>query len=455
MTMNVNQFRFVIDPLYGRLSLDNFLASLILQPEVQRLRQVRLSNINSFLLPGCAGISRFEHSLGTAYLAQQVAINLSLPIKDRLCLECAALLHDVAITPFGHLMEEAFRYAGMSFDHERRIEEIFLGEKEIGNIDLQIFKGRTVGFRKVLNYKEYLSSGITAESVFALKRGEGALGQMINGTIDLDNIDNVSRMAHHIGIDFRPGLPLELSKAFFVRDNILCYDGARIELVEEWMKLRERLYSILMTNPFDFSAKSMLLEAIRIGLTGTTVCKPALSESQWKLTDDELLQILGEYPPTRNLIDRLQTGHLFNFIGLFWVDSTNVPRTSLSPENVWTLRKDLAIRLKCDVDDFVIYLIRDKRSRRIDNISFRDRYNQGLQLDVSLGQSSPLVLVGICSGLQELITSGNEAVCKDFLEAMAGKGAAQVCEPGEELEQALKPSKKENGQLGLFLSPTE
>ena len=448
--MHVNQFRFVIDPLYGLFPLDNFLVSLISQPEVQRLREVRLSNINSFLLPGCAGISRFEHSLGTAYLAQQVATNLSLPTKDRLGLECAALLHDVAITPFGHLMEEAFRYAGMSFDHEKRIEEIFLGEKEIGNIDLQIFKGRTVGFRKVLNYKEHLLLGVTAESVFALKRGEGALGQLINGTIDLDNIDNVTRMAYHIGIGFSQGLPLELSKGFFVRDDILCYDMARIELVEEWMKLRERLYGILMTNPPDFSAKCMLLEAIRIGLTGTTACKPALSESHWKLTDAELLQVLAEYPPTRNLIDRLQTGHLFNFIGLFWVDSANLPKGTLTPENVGSMRENLAGRLKCDPQDFVIYLIRDKRSRRIDNISFRDRSGQKALVDLSLGESSTLVLVGICSGLQELITAANESICQDFLEDMAGKGTTQVCEPGVQLEQALKLSQKENGQLGLF-----
>ena len=39
----------------------------------------------------------------------------------------AALLHDVTITPFGHLMEEALRYAGRAYDHERRLEEVFLG----------------------------------------------------------------------------------------------------------------------------------------------------------------------------------------------------------------------------------------------------------------------------------------------------------------------------------------
>jgi hypothetical protein len=54
-------------------ALDHFLADLIEQPEMQRLRDVRLSNINSGTLTGAANISRFEHSIGTALLAGRTA----------------------------------------------------------------------------------------------------------------------------------------------------------------------------------------------------------------------------------------------------------------------------------------------------------------------------------------------------------------------------------------------
>src|SRR5688500_8815555 len=103
--MDATTFRELVDPIYGRVTLDPFLAELISQPELQRLRDIRLSNINSFLLPGGANVSRFEHSVGTALLADRTAKCLNLLERDHRQLVCAALLHDVAITPFGHLME--------------------------------------------------------------------------------------------------------------------------------------------------------------------------------------------------------------------------------------------------------------------------------------------------------------------------------------------------------------
>ena len=56
--MDASRFKLLVDPLYGRIAIDDFLADLIAQPEMQRLRDVRLSNINSLLLPGGSNISR-------------------------------------------------------------------------------------------------------------------------------------------------------------------------------------------------------------------------------------------------------------------------------------------------------------------------------------------------------------------------------------------------------------
>src|SRR4051794_11776685 len=92
--------RLLVDPLYGLQTLDNFLVDLIEQPEMQRLRDVRLSNINSATLPGAANISRFEHSIGTALLAGRAAKALDMDSADHHKLVLAALLHDVAITPY-------------------------------------------------------------------------------------------------------------------------------------------------------------------------------------------------------------------------------------------------------------------------------------------------------------------------------------------------------------------
>lgn len=59
------------DPLYGRTELSHFEYALLSTPEVQRLRYIRMCNINSMLVTGASEISRFEHSLGVLRLVQE------------------------------------------------------------------------------------------------------------------------------------------------------------------------------------------------------------------------------------------------------------------------------------------------------------------------------------------------------------------------------------------------
>ena len=135
-----------VDPLYGLVGFDPAVDGLISSPVIQRLRHVRLSNIDSLDMPGVANVSRFEHVVGTAYLAQRVSQNLRLTGESRLRLVAAALLHDWAISSYGHLVEEALQYAGTGFDHELLWRQIESDEKpeEIGGIERQVLVGRAL-----------------------------------------------------------------------------------------------------------------------------------------------------------------------------------------------------------------------------------------------------------------------------------------------------------------------
>jgi uncharacterized protein len=132
------------DSLYGHIEFDSEISSLILKPIVQRLRHVRLSNINSLDLPGIANLSRFEHVLGAAYLASRVGFRNRLSHFHDLALQASALLHDWAITAFGHLVEEALQYVGTGFSHESRLSDIASGglPEEVLGVQRQILFGR-------------------------------------------------------------------------------------------------------------------------------------------------------------------------------------------------------------------------------------------------------------------------------------------------------------------------
>lgn len=127
---------YIWDALYGKIEFSPLVYKCMLSPEVQRLREVRLCNINSLCITGSSNTNRFEHSVGTAYLAAinieaAVQKHLKLTKKEKETFIIAALLHDVANGPFGHsyeyIMEKSER------DTEEAVETFWIPMKRTLN----------------------------------------------------------------------------------------------------------------------------------------------------------------------------------------------------------------------------------------------------------------------------------------------------------------------------------
>ena len=199
-----------IDCLYGVFSYESVYTKLIQSPVFQRLRHIRLSNIDSINMPGIANLSRFEHALGVGYLATQTRLYRSLPRFEQIAFTGAALLHDWAITAFGHLVEEAFRYTRHQFDHEHKLKELLVSDQvpEVGGVDLQILFGREARLRPWA--QEAVGA---AEADKLLQRimthieGNEEVGRLISGDMDLDNIDGVFSHGSSYGVTCSPRLP--------------------------------------------------------------------------------------------------------------------------------------------------------------------------------------------------------------------------------------------------------
>lgn len=444
--MGVSRSRLLVDALYGLQTLDSFLAELIEQPEIQRLRDVRLSNINSATLPGAANISRFEHSIGTALLAERTARALDLDTTDRHKLVLAALLHDVAITPYGHLMEEGFAYAGIAYDHERRLLQILQGQAEHGTVDYQIFRGQSVGFRKVLARRPYSVLAIEPAEVMQIVRGEGRLGPLINGTIDLDNIDNVCRMAYHIGIPYRIGLPGDLTQAFALSDNTILLRGDKVDVINEWLHLRFRLYSALMTNPTDFSAKAMLIEAIRLGLCGADDEAPVISAINWSLTDSNFIQMLAASKLTAGLIRRFETGDLFAVVGLYWISADRFKAIYRDiPTACKRLRQAVAAKSLVGEKDILLYGIRDKRVRPIPAEKWVGLDGSVRPFEHDDGRQQ--YLLGCVAGKVSHVAKLRKSLISE-IESQFGADACDSCDPDAVLQSVFDNDSLEPGKRG-------
>jgi HD superfamily phosphohydrolase len=304
--------RYIYDPLYGLIYLPNFIWDVISCPELQRLREVRLCNINSLCLTGGANINRYEHSIGTCYLALR-CINSWPPLnliseKELRLFVLAALLHDVINAAFGHSVEYIESKEG--FDPEKAFEYVSIGEKG------QSYQYKQATFEPIFfGMLRELSSKIPEEDLRAIGNtiaGSGRFGALINGVIDLDNIDNVFRLAYHIGLVRSGEVPLKLASSLWTENGKLVVGKEVIPLVEQWHEVRKKLYSLLLLNPEEFSAKCMLSEAIELAKMKD------VQPFSWYYVDYQLLEELSKKSSeTSMIISRLMKGDLYGCIGIF------------------------------------------------------------------------------------------------------------------------------------------
>lgn len=259
--------KYIYDALYGKIYLDPVIWEVFTVPELQRLREVRLCNINSLCLPGGANINRFEHAIGTVYLAQQCIDEWPLiTAEEKKHFLLAALFHDSANAAFGHSVE--YIEAPYGYNPEKDFKKAVIGFKtdKQGQYSYKTITHEPFFF----GITRQLTNIITSELVEVIGetiRGEGKFGPLISGSMDLDNIDNIYRLAYHIGIINRTDTPIKLAKSIWTDNGKLIIKDEAIPYAEEWYKVRRNLYLLLLENPEEFSAKCMLTEAIEIEKT--------------------------------------------------------------------------------------------------------------------------------------------------------------------------------------------
>ena len=138
-------------------------------PQVQRLHGLR-QLATACLVYMNANHTRFDHSMGVAYLAEKLCShlknnypNLDITDKDVLCLKLAGLLHDVGHGPFSHVYENVVT---ADWSHE---------DASLMMIDALLEgMGIAINMSKLDEPLQQIGDGIEAESIRVYKRGENA-----------------------------------------------------------------------------------------------------------------------------------------------------------------------------------------------------------------------------------------------------------------------------------------
>jgi len=270
------------DAVHGDIRLSNDELRFVDTAPFQRLRGIKQLGTSSLVYPSAVH-TRFEHSLGTAWLTKRLIESLArnghrFDEEDAQTAVLAALLHDVTHVPFGHTFEDERR---LLEKHDRDPERLryFLEETELASI----LKSHPLGER----VKDLLAGQANTKPL---------LKQLVTGTVCADLLDYLKRDAYHCGLHLAYDdrlfdyfavvdgqLVVRLHKQGAIRQDVLT---ELIHLLQLRYTLTERVYY----HHAKIVSGAMVSRALELALAAEEITPPELYE----LRDDSLLYLLTQ-----------------------------------------------------------------------------------------------------------------------------------------------------------------
>lgn len=229
---------------------DEVLRDIINTSAFQRLRDIRFLGGIDFLLVKSpngrkARYTRYQHSIGVAYLATLYCDINSVDFKDRQLICSAALLHDIGHAPLSHSLESVFlEFFGI--DHHAATEMIIKGDVNIGN-----------GLHEILKWR-----GIDCDRLISFINGqEKCHGEFFSGPINFDTIEGILRSYSYAKRDFSKLNPRSVTKSAIKRSGN--YDR---DAVDDFWRLKDLIYTKIINSHHgvaaDYICKYLMTEKI-------------------------------------------------------------------------------------------------------------------------------------------------------------------------------------------------
>ena len=239
--------------------------------------------------------------------------------------------------------------------------------------------------------------------------------------MDLDNIDNVVRLAFHVGVADRNDceLPLILAREISSEHGEICLPERAIPTVMRWQAIRRRLYELLLLDWAEFSAKAMLTRAIECA-----AAYQLLGSDSWVRTDSEFLEYLdrtaiGEAQEVRDMVRRLRRGDLYEPIAMLTTPSVDLYAMLNGSEAKAKLETELMSRAGVKGIRPLIHFILDK-GKTDREVAFISAPNGKRYV---VGKSSRQLLAGLFVSSSSVSESSKRSLATAFESVLADHGA--------------------------------
>jgi len=287
--------RAIKDSVHDWVEVDGVAEALLDTPAVQRLRHIKQLSTIRLVYPS-ANHTRFEHSLGVYHLADRALEYLGVTGARADTVRAAALLHDIGHGPYGHQTEGIIqRHLGRHHDDVAHL----LVDGDIGAV-----------------LREH---GLDPERVAATVRGDGKLGQLVAGELDVDRMDYLVRDAHHTGVPYGTIDYGRLLRALAFRGDDLVLAEGNVATAESLLVGRALMNATVYRHHVSRIAGAMLDRAGERLLDAAALDPEAFA----RMTDAELLGALRERDATADAARRITDRDLYK--RAVWAERGDVP----------------------------------------------------------------------------------------------------------------------------------
>jgi len=312
--------KFIRDSVHGNLKLEEFEVRLTDTPEIQRLRRIKQLGFTYLVYPG-ANHSRFEHSIGTMYLATRLAKNLQLDEDTKTLIRSCAILHDAGHGPFSHVSEGV-----LDSSHEELTSKL-IKESHLGDILSEKFS-----LREILN----------------VISGEGSLGQIISGELDVDRMDYLLRDSYYTGVAYGV-IDVERLIYNMKLDDGLVLRSKGVQAAESMLLARYFMYPSVYQHHTTRIVNSMFRRCLRKLLE-----EEVLNANEiYRYDDTDIIAAArSQTGYIHDIMSRLDTRQLYKRVYSLKLDDIADPETvfQLDPTKIRKAEEDIASLLGADAD---------------------------------------------------------------------------------------------------------
>lgn len=191
-----NIYHVIKDPIHGTMQFtsleDKWVKPLIDSANFQRLRHIKQLGFGDYIFPGAVH-TRFNHCLGCAYVASQIAHKIGLSDEDRQLVMVACLLHDIGHGPFSHAFEDI--YARKIIRHEAWTP-YFLGSYRDETF---ISQYNRINPQHPLSAEKFM---LIEQMIMHTLPRKSILGDIVSSQLDADRLDYLLRDSYFCGVRY-------------------------------------------------------------------------------------------------------------------------------------------------------------------------------------------------------------------------------------------------------------